>query len=59
MLLSGFPIKTKSASANFTQPLEESLVAYGFTATGPAGDDWWVNCETGFLDQFRQNLTGE
>lgn len=43
-----------AAGANITQPLQESRVAYSFTATDPDGNQWWVNAETGFLDGLRK-----
>ena len=39
--------------ANITQELMESRIAYSFTATDPDGNQWWVNAETGMLDQLR------
>ena len=41
--------------ANISQGLEESVVAYSFTATDPDGNEWWVNAETGMLDQLRES----
>lgn len=32
---------------------EESPVAYSFTARDPDGNQWWVNAETGLLDDLR------
>ncbi len=46
--------RAKQTGANISQELAESMVAYSFTATDAAGNQWWVNCETGFLDQFRR-----
>ena len=43
-----------AAGANITQGPEDSRVSYSFTATDPDGNQWWVNAETGFLDQLRQ-----
>jgi uncharacterized glyoxalase superfamily protein PhnB len=31
----------------------DSRVAYSFTAVDPDGNQWWVNAETGFLDELR------
>ena len=45
--------KAKAAGANITQGPEESRVAYSFTATDPDGNQWWVNAETGLLDELR------
>ena len=42
-----------AANANITQALEESMIAYSFTATDQDGNHWWVNAETGFLDKLR------
>lgn len=43
-----------AAGAEIAQGLEESRVAYSFTAVDPEGNQWWVNAETGFLDQLRK-----
>ncbi|MBO6557453.1 MAG: VOC family protein [Pseudomonadales bacterium] len=43
------------AGANISQGLQESVVAYSFTATDPDGNEWWVNAETGMLDQLRES----
>ena len=45
-----------SAGANITQGPEDSRVAYSFTATDPEGNQWWVNAETGFLDELRKGV---
>jgi len=42
-----------SAGANITQGPEESFIAYSFTATDADGNQWWVNAETGALDELR------
>ena len=42
-----------AAGASITQPLADSLIAYSFTATDQDGNQWWVNAETGFLDELR------
>ncbi len=42
------------AGAEITQGPEDSPVAYSFTALDPDGNQWWVNAETGFLDQLRK-----
>lgn len=42
-----------AAGASITQGPEESRVAYSFTATDADGNQWWVNAETGFLDELR------
>jgi len=39
--------------AEIIQGLEDSRVAYSFTARDPDGNQWWVNAETGFLDKLR------
>ena len=43
----------QAAGANIKQPLAESRIAYGFTVADPAGNDWWVHAENGFLDTLR------
>ena len=43
-----------AAGAEISQPLTESRVAYSFTALDPDGNQWWVNAETGFLDELRR-----
>ena len=45
--------KRHAAGASIIQGPEESVVAYSFTAVDPDGNQWWVNAETGFLDQLR------
>lgn len=47
--------KAVSAGATITQGPETTRVAYSFTAIDPERNQWWVNAETGFLDQLRQN----
>ena len=42
-----------AAGASITQPLADSPIAYSFTATDQDGNQWWVNAETGFLDELR------
>lgn len=42
-----------AAGAEIVQGPEESRVAYSFTAVDPDGNQWWVNAETGFLDELR------
>ncbi len=42
------------AGARIVQGPETTRVAYSFTAVDPEGNQWWVNAETGFLDQLRQ-----
>lgn len=42
-----------AAGARITQGLMESPVAYSFTALDPDGNEWWVNAETGMLDELR------
>lgn len=44
----------QQSGAKILQTLAESPVAYSFTAEDPVGNQWWVNCETGFLDQIRK-----
>jgi uncharacterized glyoxalase superfamily protein PhnB len=43
-----------AAGASITQPLADSPIAYSFTATDQDGNQWWVNAETGFLDELRR-----
>ena len=45
--------RAASSGANISQRPEDSLVAYSFTATDPDGNQWWVNAESGFLDELR------
>ncbi|MAV25345.1 MAG: hypothetical protein CMQ05_04400 [Gammaproteobacteria bacterium] len=45
--------KAVAAGADTTQGPERSVVAYSFTTTDPDGNQWWVNAETGMLDQLR------
>jgi uncharacterized glyoxalase superfamily protein PhnB len=42
-----------AAGADIVQGPELTRVAYSFTALDPDGNQWWVNAETGFLDQLR------
>lgn len=49
--------KAVSAGATITQGPETTRVAYSFTVVDPDGNQWWVNAETGFLDQLRQDKT--
>ena len=44
-----------SYGANITQPPMDSPIAYSFTALDPDGNQWWVNAETGMLDELRGN----
>jgi len=46
--------KAVSAGARIVQGPETTRVAYSFTAVDPEGNQWWVNAETGFLDEIRQ-----
>lgn len=39
--------------AEIRMELTESPVALSFTLADPDGNEWWVNSETGFLDQLR------
>ncbi len=41
------------AGAEILMGLTDSRVAYSFTAVDPDGNQWWVNAETGFLDELR------
>jgi uncharacterized glyoxalase superfamily protein PhnB len=41
------------ADADIMMGLTDSRVAYSFTALDPDGNQWWVNAETGFLDELR------
>ncbi len=43
----------QAAGANIKQPLAESRISYSFTVADPAGNDWWVHAENGFLDELR------
>ncbi|MEM7362791.1 MAG: VOC family protein [Pseudomonadota bacterium] len=45
--------KAVAAGASITQGPEKSVIAYSFTAVDPDGNQWWVNAETGMLDQLR------
>ena len=45
----------QAAGAEILMPLTESPVAYSFTAVDPDGNHWWVNAETGFLDELRRS----
>ena len=49
--------KARAAGADITQGPEHSRIAYSFTALDPDGNQWWINAETGFLDQLRQGET--
>ena len=42
-----------AGGAEITQGPEESRVAYSFTTLDPDGNQWWINAETGFLDELR------
>ena len=44
----------QAAGAQIVQGPGESPIAYSFTAVDPDGNQWWVNAETGFLDELRQ-----
>ena len=45
--------RATGAGAHMARELEESVVAYSFTACDPDGNQWWVHAETGFLDELR------
>ena len=45
--------RARGAGAEIVQELAESRIAYSFTAVDPDGNQWWVNAETGFLDELR------
>ncbi len=45
--------KAEAAGAQIVQGPQETSVAYSFTALDPDGNQWWVNAETGMLDQLR------
>lgn len=51
--------RARGAGAEIIQELAESRVAYSFTAVDPDGNQWWVNAETGFLDELRAARSGE
>ena len=40
--------------AEIRMALTESKVALSFTLADPDGNEWWVNAETGFLNQLRK-----
>ncbi len=46
-----------AAGASIVQGPEESRIAYSFTTIDPDGNHWWVNAETGLLDQLRDAPT--
>ena len=50
--------RVQAAGGHISQPLAESLVAYSFTVTDDDGNQWWVNAETGFLDDLRKQDPG-
>jgi len=43
------------AGASIAVPLAQSPVAYGFTVLDPDQNQWWVNAETGMLDELRDS----
>lgn len=45
--------RARQAGVEIVQELAESRVAYSFTVVDPDGNQWWVNAETGFLDELR------
>ena len=45
--------RAQAAGAEVSQAPLESRVAYSFTLLDPDGNQWWVNAETGFLDEIR------
>ncbi len=45
--------KARAAGATILRGPEETAVAYSFTAVDPDGNQWWVNAETGLLDELR------
>jgi uncharacterized glyoxalase superfamily protein PhnB len=47
--------RARTSGATINQGPEKSLVAYSFTAVDQDGNQWWVNAETGFLDELRHN----
>ena len=49
--------KARAYGANTTQAPMDSPIAYSFTTTDPDGNQWWVNAETGMLDQLRSSTT--
>lgn len=51
--------RASGAGAQIVQELAESRIAYSFTAVDPDGNQWWVNAETGFLDELRAPGSGE
>ncbi len=40
--------------ADVRMALTQSKVALSFTLADPDGNEWWINAETGFLDQLRE-----
>ena len=42
-----------AGGADIVRGLEESRIAYSFTARDPDGNEWWVHFETGLLDEMR------
>jgi len=47
-----------AARTEIARELEDSRIAYSFTALDPDGNQWWVHAETGFLDELRQSNDG-
>ena len=47
--------RATAAGASILMALADSPVAYSFTAVDPDGNQWWVNAETGFLDELRNS----
>jgi uncharacterized glyoxalase superfamily protein PhnB len=47
--------RASAAGASILMELADSPVAYSFTAVDPDGNQWWVNAETGFLDELRDD----
>lgn len=44
----------KKQGCQFSRELAENVIAFGFTAVDPDGNEWWVHMETGLLDQLRE-----
>ena len=51
--------RAQAAGAQVLMPLTDSRIAYSFTLVDADGNQWWVNAETGFLDELRGGQTGE
>ena len=52
-VVDGLYQRAVEAGAEIEQPPARSAVAYSFTVLDPDGNQWWVNAESGMLDQLR------